>query len=161
IAQGQPGIAGIDGAIEQAHAGVFQVQREGTIPNLAEGTEIDLQEVNAVGWLCQYTRRELGQDLIESAVRVWKLGGLWFLQGKGCPTQAAKEVTEISLHTQVAGGPPFFVARKGRLVKRPAGSPCGKDKGVKEELRADFRGPAVAAGSTENETVEIAIDSIG
>jgi hypothetical protein len=87
-------------------------------------------------------RGELGEDLIEAAVRVGELGGFLRCDGQIDPAEPTEERGEEALAQQVERGGPVLLAGDRELVEVTARLAVGKDERGRELRRTGIDGTA-------------------
>jgi hypothetical protein len=122
LADREPGaILAADGALEQAHALVGDVQ----LPMLVVA-DAQLAQVNHA-WRYREPRtfQDLGRQLVEKVIQtpigIGELCGSMGRQGQVGSTQAAQEALQVALPQQGPGFRPLFLAGQGELVEVPTG----------------------------------------
>src|SRR5262249_1187 len=138
VAEAEPFAIRPDSALEQPHAKVSQMQFARAVLVDLDLAQVDLARLDLQLWCFQRSRRQLGEQLIEPAVDVRKLGG--FLSGHrqiDAP-HAAEERTQIALPQEVDRGRPVVLAGYRELIEVAAGQSVGKD-----ELIRKWRSPGI------------------
>ena len=165
FADGEPGgvVAG-DGAVEQAHAAVLQVQLEAAVLADGDGAEVDFRGAACRCGGLQHVGGQLVEQLVEAAVEVGARGRRRGRRGPGRPGRGRRgSVRGSPVGAGRGASSQSLVAGEGQFVVATALPARGEDERVRERLPADgdWSGGAVAVEEVAVEVAEGGAGGVG
>ncbi len=128
VAQGEPFAVGGDGAIQQAHARVAQVQFDGAVAAHRQPAEVDRGRLGLELGRLEDLAGQLGKQLVQAAVGIGEPGRLLGGDGEIDAPEPTEERCEEALFEQIESGGPVLLTADGELVEVAAGLAVGKDE---------------------------------
>ena len=147
-------------AVQQAHALVVQHQVKIAVLANLQSPETDLARLDAELGGVQNLAGQPGQELIQAAVAIGKVGGDAGRLSQIDPPQAAEETFQVAFFQKLPGPGPIFIAGDGQFIEVAAGTTRGEHKGTGEGSIAGRDRAAIAGVMAEDAAVIEAVTGV-
>ncbi len=158
LAQGEPGNFALNGAREQPHPLVFQVQLEGAVRPAFHLAEVDLTRPHDDNRGSTLTR-ELVEEQIQSVIGVAVAGAPAGRHRQVGPAETPQKPLKEALREHFVRGVPVSLRGQNQFVERVTGLAGGKDERCEESLGPDGDGTGFPR-RYQGETVMMAVECL-